>query len=122
METYRVKNISRNNEIIKIITQNKNGPCPIIAICNVLSLRKQIEIPDKPQVHYDQLAQILADFILNKKLPNNANEQLFQQTVTDALETIPFLVSGLDVNVQFKAIDKFEFTKAISLFDVCNIK
>ena len=30
---------------VSIITQNKNGPCPLIALCNVLTIERRMRIP-----------------------------------------------------------------------------
>jgi hypothetical protein len=40
---YTVKWIAFLNQNTPIIMQNENGPCPLIAIANILLLRKQIE-------------------------------------------------------------------------------
>jgi hypothetical protein len=31
---YKLKQIHFNNRVLNIITQNRNGPCPLLAICN----------------------------------------------------------------------------------------
>ncbi len=41
---YAVKWIEFLNDKIPIILQNENGPCPLLAIANILLLRKQIEL------------------------------------------------------------------------------
>jgi len=40
--TYHIKWIDWFDEKIPIITQNKNGPCPLLAIFNVLLLSKRV--------------------------------------------------------------------------------
>jgi len=35
----------RRGEFAPIITQNANGPCPLLALCNVLLLRGKMVIP-----------------------------------------------------------------------------
>ncbi|KAJ1966697.1 hypothetical protein H4R35_006928 [Dimargaris xerosporica] len=54
------------NVHLKVITQNENGPCPLIALCNVLLLRQTIEIvpAHRTTVTYADLVQILADALL----------------------------------------------------------
>ncbi|KAI0246290.1 hypothetical protein BJV78DRAFT_173527 [Lactifluus subvellereus] len=49
-----------------VITQNYNGPCSFIAICNILILREQIQIlpRDRKSVTYDFLAQLVGEHIL----------------------------------------------------------
>ena len=43
-DTYHIKWIDWFDEKIPIITQNKNGPCPLLAIFNVLLLSKRVSI------------------------------------------------------------------------------
>ncbi|CAJ0767075.1 6886_t:CDS:2, partial [Entrophospora sp. SA101] len=56
---------------LKVITQNENGPCPLLALCNVLLLRGDIEIKpyDRPTVTYDFLVELLGDYLL-KSVPD----------------------------------------------------
>lgn len=45
VQEYHLKWIDWNDRKTPIVTQNENGPCPLIAILNVLLLRGVIEIP-----------------------------------------------------------------------------
>lgn len=63
---YEVKWISFNGRDTPIILQNKNGPCPLIAICNVLILRGDIDINLVERITGSQLIDLLADRILPK--------------------------------------------------------
>ncbi|KAG2171828.1 hypothetical protein INT43_008208 [Umbelopsis isabellina] len=64
---------------VKIITQNKNGPCPLVAIAvsgitgNVLILRGDIRITpfDRPTVTFEYLASQLGDYLLRRSPQNN---------------------------------------------------
>ncbi|CAI2187823.1 10137_t:CDS:2 [Funneliformis geosporum] len=60
---------------LKVITQNENGPCPLLALCNVLLLRGDIEIKpyDRPTVTYDFLVELLGDYLL-KSIPQGEAE------------------------------------------------
>ncbi|CAM0136981.1 unnamed protein product [Umbelopsis sp. WA50703] len=53
---------------VKIITQNKNGPCPLVAIGNVLLLRGDIRITpfDRPTVTFEYLASQLGEYLLSR--------------------------------------------------------
>ncbi|KAG0194215.1 hypothetical protein DFQ28_000934 [Apophysomyces sp. BC1034] len=71
-QEYLVKTIdwfdysSNQKRTIKIITQNENGPCPLLAICNVLLLRGDLEIrpPDREMVTFEYLVDRLGDYLL----------------------------------------------------------
>lgn len=83
-----------------IITQNYNGPCSFIAICNILILREQIEIlpRNRRSVSYDFLAQLLGEHIL-LAAP--------QVDVTAALSMMPLTTKGMDLNPVFTSATAF---------------
>ncbi|GES88315.1 protein FAM63B-like isoform X2 [Rhizophagus clarus] len=60
---------------LKVITQNENGPCPLLALCNVLLLRGDIKITpyDRSSVTYDFLVELLGDYLL-KSIPQGEAE------------------------------------------------
>ncbi|KAI7883548.1 DUF544-domain-containing protein [Lichtheimia hyalospora FSU 10163] len=72
-QEYLVKTIhwtdfdTREAKDVRIITQNENGPCPLVAICNVLFLRGDLEIrpPDREVVTFEYLVERLGDYLLN---------------------------------------------------------
>ena len=41
--------------------------------------------------------------------------------ISDAIEILPKLQTGLDVNVQFYAVDAFEFTKDSEVFELLKV-
>lgn len=48
---YKVKTISFLRREVPIVMQNENGPCPLLALANVLLLRNQIYLPpNTPEV------------------------------------------------------------------------
>ncbi|KAJ3189493.1 Ubiquitin carboxyl-terminal hydrolase MINDY-1 [Gaertneriomyces sp. JEL0708] len=139
---YRLKSITfldpRSNtpRRLKIVTQNLNGPCPLIAICNVLLLRGDIDFrPHQSSVSYDDLAQILGEYIAQRLSARSAqepeqplvNEQLqasnqdYWQNASMVLDLLPTLQTGLDVNIHFSSPFNFELTSALVVFDMFNI-
>lgn len=78
LDEYYVKPIEWNGEQAHIITQNgknfptknntkfnvENGPCPLVAICNVLFLRGDLKLPDIPVVTFEYLVERLGDYLL----------------------------------------------------------
>ncbi len=42
-DIYVIKWIEFNHERLPILLQNKNGPCPLLALANILLLRKQVK-------------------------------------------------------------------------------
>ena len=66
---YYIKWISWKGHNTPIVTQNDNGPCPLLAIINVLLLRRTIEFPSMQEmVTTRQLMEYLGDVVL-KEIP-----------------------------------------------------
>ena len=64
---YHVKWIGWNSKKTPIITQNSNGPCPMLAITNVLLLRGKISLPEGCEVvSSEQLLENLGMFLFIK--------------------------------------------------------
>ncbi|KAG0055059.1 hypothetical protein BGZ83_009695 [Gryganskiella cystojenkinii] len=135
---------------IKIITQNQNGPCPLLALCNTLILQGKVAIRpyDRPTIGYDHLLQLLADYLLSEEDddeqqtsngdPAAATSTAFGQKrvgekvaaekiksrleIESALRLLPHLEHGLDVNVFFKSIRGFESTAELGLFHTFGVE
>lgn len=98
--------------------QNTNGPCPLLAICNVLLLRKDISIhPDQGEVSLRQISQILAEYALQRTPPGASGSN----QLDTLLNLIPRLQYGLDVNVRFDNVQGFEFTEEMTAFDATGV-
>ncbi|EJD49038.1 DUF544-domain-containing protein [Auricularia subglabra TFB-10046 SS5] len=85
---------------LKIITQNFNGPCSLISLCNILILRGRIEIqpPERTSVSYEYLSALLADALVTEQT---------DPALSAALSTLPNTQRGMDLNPQFTAVDAF---------------
>ncbi|KAM3726432.1 Ubiquitin carboxyl-terminal hydrolase [Dirofilaria immitis] len=121
---YYIKWVDVQGVDYAIVMQNENGPCPLLAVINVLLLRGQITLPcGSTEVSEKKLLQFIADCILRLK-PNDIDEAElpnYEQNVSDVFALIPSLPKGLDVNIHFTGVKKFEYTPACALFDVLNI-
>jgi len=121
---YQLKWVKWKGQKIPIITQNENGPCPLIAIMNVLLLKGRIRLPDMAEfVASAQLMEYLVDCILNS-LPKNLSSGVqanYEQNMADAIAILPKLQTGLDVNVRFTSVSSFEYTPELIVFDLLTI-
>ncbi|XP_071970878.1 ubiquitin carboxyl-terminal hydrolase MINDY-1 [Engystomops pustulosus] len=121
---YFVKWINWKGERTPVITQSENGPCPLIAIMNILFLRWKVKLPpQKELITSEELMAHLGDCILSIQ-PQENSEALqlnFQQNVNDAMTVLPKLSTGLDVNVRFTGVADFEYTPECIVFDLLNI-
>lgn len=62
---YNVKWIEYKHKSLPIVTQNENGPCPLLAIINFLFLQQKISLsPSKNIVESPELTSLLANYIL----------------------------------------------------------
>ncbi|GFP97769.1 protein fam63a [Phtheirospermum japonicum] len=110
---HRTKLIQFLGRKAPIILQNDNGPCPLLAICNVLSLKNSLNLsPDISEVSQEKLLS------LNKDTGYVENQQ---QNIADAIDLLPRLTTGIDVNIKFRRIDDFEFTRECAIFDLMDI-
>eukprot|EP00126_Sphaerothecum_destruens_P006067 Sdes_comp19193_c0_seq1m10038 len=122
---YFVKRIEWKGEILPILTQNQNGPCPFISLMNILILRKQIVLNSNSDCFsYETLIQMITDLILNFscKMINEETKLNVEQNISDVFSVLPKLKVGLDVNVKFTGISDFEYTSEFILFDILNIR
>ncbi|XP_006900182.1 PREDICTED: protein FAM63A [Elephantulus edwardii] len=121
---YCVKWIPWKEERTPIITQSANGPCPLLAIMNILFLQWKVKLPPQKEViTSDELMAHLGDCLLSIR-PQEKSEGLqlnFQQNVDDAMTVLPKLATGLDVNVRFTGVSDFEYTPECSIFDLLGI-
>lgn len=121
---YCVKWISWKGERTPVVTQSENGPCPLLAIINILLLQWKVKLPPQKEViTAEELMAHLGNCILATQ-PRDTSEGLqlnFQQNISDTMTVLPKLSTGLDVNVRFTGVSDFEYTPECIVFDLLNI-
>ncbi|KAJ3023709.1 Ubiquitin carboxyl-terminal hydrolase MINDY-1 [Thoreauomyces humboldtii] len=143
-KTYRLKPIvwvdphTDTPKHLRIITQNRNGPCPLLALSNVLLLRGDVTLPyQREHVDYEHLVELVGEWVATH-MPSGgiSAESLdtdslpagpptstdFSRNLTDVFEIFPTLQTGLDVNVRFDSPLSFEVTPALLVFDLFKIQ
>ncbi|XP_043533383.1 ubiquitin carboxyl-terminal hydrolase MINDY-2 isoform X2 [Chiloscyllium plagiosum] len=121
---YHIKWIKWKTENTPIITQNENGPCPLLAIMNVLLLEWKIKLPPMMEIiTAEQLMEYLGDYILDAKPKeiNDVQRLNYEQNMSDAMAILHKLQTGLDVNVKFTGVRVFEYTPECIVFDLLDI-
>ncbi|KAF8149071.1 hypothetical protein B0H34DRAFT_668018 [Crassisporium funariophilum] len=94
-----LKDIKFAGRNLKIITQNHNGPCSFLAICNILILRGNITIQStRTTVSYMFLSQLIAEYLLNAYPGTD---------VSPPLSILPSTQKGLDLNPLFTSPTSF---------------
>uniref|UniRef100_A0A5S6R2W6 Ubiquitin carboxyl-terminal hydrolase n=1 Tax=Trichuris muris TaxID=70415 RepID=A0A5S6R2W6_TRIMR len=119
---HHVKWVKWFNRQVPIATQNENGPCPLLAICNLLLLRGDLSLPkDTEVVASSQLINMVGDLVFQQGQAKQKHMLDYEQNVYDAMSVLPKLSTGLDVNVKFKGAFEFEYTPECIIFDLLNI-
>ncbi|KAK9698644.1 hypothetical protein RND81_08G120300 [Saponaria officinalis] len=121
---HKTKTIQFFGRSSPIVLQNDNGPCPLIAICNVLLLRNQLNLSAAiSEVSQEKLLSLVAERLIDSNSNNKDAEYVKnqQQNIADAIDLLPRLTTGIDVNTKFRRIDDFEFTRECAIFDLLDI-
>nr|XP_043628471.1 ubiquitin carboxyl-terminal hydrolase MINDY-1-like [Erigeron canadensis] len=132
-DTPTVKDLMHKTKVIQffgrdtpIILQNDNGPCPLLAICNILLLRNNLSLSsDVAEVSQEKLLSLVAESLIDSN-SNSDNKDVGyvenqQQNIADAIDILPRLATGIDVNIKFRRIHDFEFTRECAIFDLLGI-
>ncbi|XP_056428403.1 ubiquitin carboxyl-terminal hydrolase MINDY-2 [Hyla sarda] len=121
---YHIKWIRWKEQNTPIVTQNENGPCPLLAIMNVLLLAWKVKLPPMIEIiTVEQLMEYLGDYILEAKPKEISEAQRlnYEQNMSDAMAILHKLQTGLDVNVKFTGVRVFEYTPECIVFDLLDI-
>ncbi|CAL1401196.1 unnamed protein product [Linum trigynum] len=123
---YKTKTVQFLGRTTSIVLQNDNGPCPLLGICNVLLLRNIISLsPDVADVSQEKLLSLVAERLIDSNSNIDNKDAGFvenqQQNIADAIDLLPRLATGIDVNLKFRRIDDFEFTRECAIFDLLDI-
>jgi hypothetical protein len=116
---YVLKPIEFQNRKLSIVTQNTNGPCPLLALCNVLLLRGSISLPDKDRISNADLVQLLAETLTCSPL---LNRETLNESLDKTLDLLPSLDRGMDVNIHFTRADGFDESHGTNVFQVFGVK
>ncbi|KAA8492834.1 Ubiquitin carboxyl-terminal hydrolase MINDY-1 [Porphyridium purpureum] len=111
-----------------ICLQNRNGPCPLLAIANALLLRGNIHIvPGTAVVAYGTLVDQMIEYLWssNQQLNTSQEEETklnFQHALSEVVAMLPNMRHGADVNVRFDAVDSVEPTRELVCFDLFQLR
>ena len=93
-----------------LYAQNENGPCPLLALCNVLILSGRIKIPaGETVVTSTHLVDLLGACLIESRCDAQltpGERANYEQNIQDAMAVFPNLQTGLDVNVKFNRYEK----------------
>ncbi|KAF4663222.1 Ubiquitin carboxyl-terminal hydrolase MINDY-1 [Perkinsus chesapeaki] len=116
---YRIKHTELLGSERSFLLQSENGPCPLLAVANVLLLRNKLQLhKDMSSISFDDLVSRIANVMFDA---NQGGQDDVAQGLEDAVTLLPSLNKGLDVNVKFGSCDGFEFTPELGVFDLLDI-
>ena len=121
---FALKRVNFEGRAEHIVCQCDNGPCPLIAIVNILLLERRATLePTTIARHFvtiDELVQLVAEVLLTAGISQTPSEGR-QVQVNSVLELLPSLSRGLDLNIFFNHCRGFEYTSALDVFDSLGI-
>eukprot|EP01048_Picozoa_sp_COSAG05_P002403 COSAG05_NODE_98_length_19441_cov_32.923327_6_plen_548_part_00 len=122
-DVYMLKYIEFGQRTVPIVLQNLNGPCPLLAIANVLLLRGSVTIhTDHQHISFRHLVEVLGEHLFAHEREESEAQALSRQsTISDTLSLLPRLCRGLDVNVKFDSTEGFEYTQELACFDAFGV-
>ncbi|CAK4077879.1 unnamed protein product [Aphanomyces euteiches] len=123
---YWVKETTFLQRNVHYICQNINGPCPLLAICNVLLLRGHVTIDPFIRMVAAQKFIYARDvvYVVETRLraANSHFNEIERATLNEVIALLQTLQVGLDVNVQFHDVGAFEYTSACAIFDLLDMR
>eukprot|EP00117_Sycon_ciliatum_P033533 scpid71386/ scgid25784/ Protein FAM63A len=109
---------------IPIVTQNENGPCPLLALINALCLSRRMRLtPGKMSISGQQLIETLFAYLLENQPQEMTEAQKlnYERNVQDAMAVSRHLLTGLNMNVKMSRVDQFEYTPEMIIFDLVGV-
>lgn len=118
--TYSLKSIRYQGSDRRILLQNENGPCPLLAAANALLLKGVIELPSRCVRNSVASLEDVANVLANRAMQNHQTEAHF---VDELMHHIPKLQYGMDVNPKFTdGCTGYEYTSELTAFDMLRVR
>mmetsp|Transcript_6490 Transcript_6490/g.9556 ORF Transcript_6490/g.9556 Transcript_6490/m.9556 type:complete len:553 (+) Transcript_6490:211-1869(+) len=145
---YQIKSIRYQNSPRKILLQNINGPCPLLAAANALLLRGVITLSSEcvrnGVASTDDVVNMLANRALIRSQQSSSTSSSLEKTdkegddgndndetnkpsnheyhLNEVLSILPTLQHGMDVNPQFTSPQSIEYTHNLAAFDLLGVE
>lgn len=113
-ETYQIKNIrwndsnsNKNPRVSPILVQNENGPCPLVALVNALSLTTPADIPETTLVQVLRSRErislnLVLDAVFDELMsPRRTSSEDALPDISELYEFLQSLHTGMNVNPRF---------------------
>ncbi len=113
---HRVKRVRFGGHARDVCLQNLNGPCPLLALGNVLLLRGDVSVPPG----WSELP--IARLIASVREVIRANSAAGKAQVTRAAASLPDLQRGLDVDIGLGSPCSFSRATDLLAFELCGVR
>lgn len=128
-EGYLIRDIQFGVLNVRIITQEGDGPCSLIAIANVLLLRGTLSLPNAESwISHAELVRVLRDHALQlNRVPADSSAEIRANIEANIEASIRVLCSkamrrGIMINPSLTGVTSFEFTPELGVFDLFRIR
>ncbi len=116
-QQFLTKNMQFEGKTVSFCMQAFDGPCPLLAMANVLLLRSRLRIrPGADRLTTSHILQLVGD-TLTSQVGQAQNEDL--ESCLDELRKLQF---GLQVNCGFAGCTSFEQSAGFRVFELLGIK
>eukprot|EP00760_Papus_ankaliazontas_P019052 PhM_4_TR17854/c1_g1_i1/m.14110 len=122
---FLLKEVVFHGKLFRIVQQNENGPCPMIAIANILTLRGSISWPAGTfALTVDEILNVLVNhaYEVSQRPREGVDSGLQEHMLNDVVQTLPLLRWGMDLNVRFRGVEDYEFTSAMVVLELLRIR
>jgi ubiquitin carboxyl-terminal hydrolase MINDY-1/2 len=123
--TFSTKVVKFHGDSKRILLQNENGPCPLLAILNALILQGKLQLPaGSAKLNSSELQHQLVGHIVDRTSAlgsaalggdQHAHAANLQQQIDDTINLVMMgrFIEGMDVNLLFGDCSGFEYTREV---------
>jgi len=102
------------------------GPCPLLALSNVLLLRNQLAMPEgvasiSSQDLVAKIMNLVVDLHVGSHVANDARCAEIQHGVDVAMEVLPSFKYGLELDCRFSGPSSFEERRELAVFELLEV-
>lgn len=125
--TFSTKSVRFHGDTKRIVLQNENGPCPLLAILNALILKGKLELPagsskvDSSGLQHQLVGHIVdSSTALALSVPGGDQQDRaanLQYQIDDTIKLVMMgrFIEGMDVNLEFGDCIGFEYTREVCI-------
>ena len=117
---YSVKHGTFGGAKVPYLLQGANGPCPLLAICNILLLNETMSLEkDSKDVEFETLIQRVANILIER---STVRHDSHAAVLDESIGILGNLNKGMDVNIRFTSVDAFDHTKETAVLYLLGIR